>query len=137
MKKSGVLSSGKKLVIGAGMAALSAATFYFFGPKGKTHRKHLKTWTIKMKADILEKIEEAGDVTESAYRKIVDEVATLYTKAGKVSKEEIAVYANTLKKQWKSIVKTVKPAQKKAKKSVKKVAKKAVKKAVKKTTKRK
>jgi len=101
------LSTGKKLVIGAGMAALGAATYYFFGPEGQKHRKDFKSWTIKMKADIIEKIDEAGEVTESLYHKIIDEVAEMYVKAGKAGKEEISVYAETLKKQWDRIVEEI------------------------------
>ncbi len=107
MNKHDSLSAGQKIVIGAGMAALGAATYYLFGPEGQKHRKDFKSWTVKMKADIIEKIEEAGEVTESLYHKIVDEVAAGYVKAGKAGKEEITLYADTLKKQWERIVETV------------------------------
>jgi len=127
MKKENGLSVEKKVVIGAAVAALGAATYYFFGPEGKKHQKNFKSWMIKMKADIVEKIEEAEEVTEALYAKIVDEVAGAYTKAGKVSKEEVAVYADVLKKQWKHIVKTAKPVKKTVKKVVKKAATKVAK----------
>jgi hypothetical protein len=127
MKKETGLSAGKKMVIGAGVAALSAATYYFFGPEGKKHQKNFKGWMIKMKADIVEKIEEAEEVSEAVYHKIIDEVAAAYVKTGKVSKEEITLYADVLKKQWKHITNVVKPVKKAATKTVQKVVTKVAK----------
>ena len=129
------LPSGKMLALGASVAALGAATYYFFGPEGKKHQKNFQGWMIKMKADIIEKIEDAGEVTEPIYDKIVDEVAMAYSKTGKISKEDIMPYADILKRQWKHIVKATKSpakrataAKKTAKKAVKKTAKKAARK---------
>lgn len=128
MSKKNGMGTGKKIVIGATVAALSAATYYFFGPEGKKHQKNFKSWMIKMKADIVEKIESAEEVTEALYHKIVEDVAAVYTKAGKVGKEEIAEYADSLKKQWKDISKVTKaPVKSAVKKAAKKVAKVATK----------
>ena len=131
MKKQTESSTGKILALGASVAALGAATYYFFGPEGKKHQKNFKGWMIKMKADVIEKIENAEEVTEATYHKIVDAVADAYTKTGKVSKEEIALYAGVLKDQWRHIVKTT---EKPVKRTIKKVATavKTVKKAAKK-----
>lgn len=109
------LPTKKTVAIGASVAALAAATYYFFGPEGKKHQRDFKGWMIKMKADIIEKIEDAGEVTEPIYDKIVDEVAMAYAKAGKVNQEEIAPYADILKRQWRNIVgATKKPARKRS-----------------------
>ncbi|MEI8103491.1 MAG: hypothetical protein WCG84_01135 [Candidatus Moraniibacteriota bacterium] len=122
MKKEKGVLVGKVVALSAGVAALGAATYYFFGPEGKKHQKNFKSWMLKMKADIVEKIEEAEEVTESLYHKIIDEIAVGYIKAGKASKEEVAVYADALKKQWKHISKAAKPVKKSVKKEVKKLA---------------
>ncbi len=136
MKKQDKGTVGKMVALGASVAALGAATYYFFGPEGKKHQKNFKGWMIKMKADIVEKIEEAGEVTEAVYHKIIDEVSAAYVKTGKVSKEEIAVYAELLKKQWGSVVKStkkpVKRAVKKVKAPIEHIAKKIAKKVAKK-----
>lgn len=109
------LPTKKTVAVGASIAALAAATYYFFGPEGKKHQRDFKGWMIKMKADIVEKIEDVGEVTEPIYDKIVDGVALAYAKAGKVSEEEVAPYADILKKQWKNIVSAAKkPSRKKA-----------------------
>lgn len=125
MKKQNSGIAGKIVALGASVAALGAATYYFFGPEGKKHQKNFKGWMIKMKADIIEKIESTEEVTENVYHKIVDEVSGAYIKAGKVSKEEVDLYADILKKQWKNIVqstkKPVKHLVKVAKKPMKKI----------------
>ena len=135
MKKQSNGAVGKIVALGASVAALGAATYYFFGPEGKKHQKNFKGWMIKMKADIVEKIEDAGEVTETVYHKIIDEVADAYAKTGKVSKEEIAVYGDLLKKQWDNVVKStkkpVKQAVKVAKAPVERIAKKIAKKVAK------
>ena len=51
---------GKVFALGASIAAFGAASYYFFGPKGKAHRAELKGWMLKMKAEIVEKLE--GDI---------------------------------------------------------------------------
>jgi hypothetical protein len=117
---------GKVFALGAGIAALGAASYYFFGPKGKAHRDQLKGWMLKMKAEIVEKLEDSKEVTEEAYMKIIDVVSAKYAKLGKIDGEELSSYVAKLKKGWKEI-----SGQKKkvAKKAVKKDVKPAVKKA--------
>jgi hypothetical protein len=128
------MGAGAIIGISAGVAALGAMTYYFLGPEGKKHQKNFKAWTVKMKAEIIDKLENAGDVTEAVYHKIVDKAAEAYQKSGKATAEEVAMYADMLKKQWKHIAGGTKkkPAKKKAA-PAKKSAKKAVKKAAKKT----
>lgn len=126
-KKKGV-SMGTMVAIGASVAALGAATYYFLGPEGKKHRKDFKAWTIKMKADIVEKLADAGEVTEAVYHKIVDTVAAAYEKTGKANKEEIAAYAAMLKKQWRNIAGSSKKASSKKASRKKSASKKPAKK---------
>jgi len=115
---------GKVIAIASGIAALGAASLYFFGPKGKAHRAELKGWMLKMKAEIVEKLEDSKEVTAEAYEKIVDAISARYAKLGKVDTAELATYVAKLKKGWKEI-----SGEKK------KVVKKAVKKAAPKATK--
>ena len=140
------LSAGNVAAVGAGVVALAAASYYFFGPEGKKNRNSLKGWMIKMKGEIVEKMEDAKDLTEDVYAKIVDVVAAKYAKAGKVSEMEIRMFSDMLKSQWKGITKAhaksssakkapAKKAASAAKSAVKKVAKSAVKKAAKKASK--
>lgn len=124
MNKKGI-SAGGVVAIGAGVAALAAASYYFFGPEGKKNQKKMKGWMIKMKGDIVDKMEDAQDMTEAAYHAIVDSVSSAYQKSSKVAASDVADYVTILKKQWRGISGTLKkPAKKKA-------APKAVKKATK------
>ena len=116
------------VAIGSGVAAVGAATYYLFGPKGERHQKELKGWMKNMEADISKRLAKTEKLTKAAYHKIVDAAAKEYAKHGKT---EVAAYGAKLKKQWKSITK---PAEKAAKIAVKKVEKavKTAKKSVKK-----
>lgn len=96
--------AGEAVAISAGLAALAAASYYFWGPKGKEHRKGLKSWSIKMRGEVVEKIEKLQDVSEPVYRGIVDAVAAQYAREARASKTEIMALADDLKRTWRSIV---------------------------------
>lgn len=100
-KKSNI---AKYATIGAGLASIATA-YFFLGPKGEKHQKQMKTWAIKMKADVVEKLEEARDMSELAYHQIIDSVAQEYEKKAKVGREEIQSLAKDLKKHWNIISK--------------------------------
>lgn len=106
------MSAGKVMAIGAGVAALAAASYYFFGPEGQKHRKTAKGWMLKMKAEVIEKMENAKEMTQSAYDTIVDSVAKKYVK-----NPEVAMMVDMLKKQWKGIAKSSSPAKSAKKKA--------------------
>jgi hypothetical protein len=107
---------GKAVAIGAGVAALSVAAYMLFGPNGKKNQKALKGWAIKMKGEIIEKLEAVKDVTAPVYEKIVGEVAAKYAKLKHIDAADLEAEVATLKKHWKALTKS----------SVKKVAKKSV-----------
>ncbi len=126
MKKQVNKSEGKvgtALAIGAGVAALGAVTYFFFGPQGKKNQKKVKGWMIKMKGEVVEKLEQAKEVTQPIYNEIVDKVASTYSKASSVDKAELIKLATDLKRQWNNISKTVKGKSKVVKKKVNAVKK--------------
>lgn len=98
---------GKVIAVGAGVAALSAAAYVLFGPKGKENRNKISGWAIKMKGEIIEKLEEAKEITEPIYNKIVDEVSTRYASSG-ISKDQVHAVVGELRKHWKSMMKDAK-----------------------------
>lgn len=108
-------SVGKVVAIGAGVAALSVAAYMLFGPNGKKNQKALKGWAIKMKGEIIEKMEAVKDVTAPVYEKIVSEVAAKYAKLKHIDPKDLENEVATLKKHWKAMMKST------AKKTVKKV----------------
>lgn len=114
----------KLAAIGAGLAGLAATAYFFLGPKGKKHQKHFKSWAIKMKGDVIEKLETARELSEPVYNKIIDSVATKYEKSSKASQKEINELAKNLKEHWKTISKSVETAKRNATKSIGKKTKK-------------
>ncbi len=95
--------TGEAVAISAGVAALAAASYYFLGPKGEKHRRQLKSWSIKMKGDVVEKLEKLQDVSEPVYRSIVDAVAAKYVRESGAARNEIEELAEDLKRTWRSI----------------------------------
>jgi len=102
-KKANKSKAVKLAVIGVSLAGLAATAYFFFGPKGKKHRGHAKAWAIKMKGEVVEKLEAAREITEPIYREIIDAVARDYKKGKKASWPEIEALARDLKKHWKSM----------------------------------
>lgn len=94
---------GRNIVIGAGLLAASAAAYYMFGPNGKANRKNLKGWMIKMKGEVVHALENAGDVSQVAYEKIIDTVASSYQNIKGVPREEVLELVGQLKRQWRAI----------------------------------
>ncbi len=117
-------SAGKLAVLGASLAGLAATAYFFLGPKGK-NQKHAKAWAIKMKGDVVEKLETIRDVSEPVYREIIDSVAADYKKGMKAGREEISALAQDLKKHWKTISNSARAAKRDVVKGAGKVAKKA------------
>lgn len=122
MKKSSNI--GAKLGL-AGLAVAGIAAGYFlYGKDGAKNRKAIKTWTLRAKADVLEKLEKAKEVSEDTFHSVVDEISAKYgSKVKDISPEDVALFAKDLKKHWKDIKGTLSPkvvAKKPAAKSAKK-----------------
>jgi len=127
MKKK-ITKSGSNVAIvaflGASLASLAATAYFFFGPKGKQNQKHAKAWAIKMKGDVVEKLEMAREISEPVYHEIIDSVATEYEKNKKAGSKEIKELARDMKKHWKTISKSARTIKSSATQSIKKAAKK-------------
>ena len=123
-KNSGRLGMDNKEMVaaGAGVAALAAGIYFFFGPDGKKHQKKMKGWMVRMKGEVLEKLEDAKEISEPVYNEIVDTVAKTYSVAGKVPREEIMALAQDLKRQWRTISRAQKASAPKRKPAAKKAA---------------
>lgn len=117
------VSVGGAVGLAAGLAALAAGSYFIFGPQGKKNRKAIKGWSLKMKGEVLEKIEKLKEVTPELYNKVIDEVSSKYAKAKGVSEEEVAMLVNDMKKHWKAISNDLAPKKKVAKKAAKKTVK--------------
>ncbi|MCA9362307.1 hypothetical protein KC906_02945 [Candidatus Kaiserbacteria bacterium] len=136
------MSPAQKISVGVGLtaAAVAAAGAYFlYGSKNASkNRKAVKSWMLKAKAEVLEKLEEAKEMTQEEYEQLIATVAGAYAGLKTASKVDIKAFKEEMLEHWKAIEKTAKPVKKAAKKVAKKApAKKMVKQAVKKTIKKK
>jgi gas vesicle protein len=104
-KKSDNSNTIKLVIAGASAAALAATAYFLFGPNGKKNQKHIKAWAIKMKAEVIEKLEQAKEISKPIYQEIIDSVAADYKNSKKAGQEEIDDLAEDLKKHWQSISK--------------------------------
>ncbi|MEI6057523.1 MAG: hypothetical protein WCQ60_00945 [bacterium] len=104
-------SLGKKVALGAGLAAIAAAaagTYFLYGAKNAAkNRKQVKAWSLKAKGEVLEKLEKMSDVNEEIYHKVVAQVADKYTKLKNIDASDVADFADELKGHWKSIAKEI------------------------------
>jgi hypothetical protein len=114
MKKETKMSGGKMVAIGAGVAAATVAAYLLFGPNGKKNRKIVKGWMVKMKGEIIEKIENVKDITEPVYKSIVDKVASKYAGLKNIDQEEFTKVVSEIQKGWKNLSGGKKSAKKKA-----------------------
>ena len=118
---------GTAVAVGAGAVALSAVAYLMFGPEGKKHRKDMKSWMIKMKGDMMEKLEEAQELTQPVYENALAAIEAKYKSMGNIDASALANEVALLKKNWKMVVKQAKAKKKPAaKKTVKAAPKKKV-----------
>jgi hypothetical protein len=108
MKNNKKMSAGKKMAVGAGIAALGAGAYYLFGPNAKVHQKKASVLMGKIKKEVVSEIKKAKSVTMPVYHKTVDVVSKNYAKQYKLHEKEIKAIAKKLKGEWKEINKTVK-----------------------------
>ncbi len=101
-KKTGA-NTGKAIAVGAGIVALSAAAYLLFGPEGKKHRKDLKSWMVRMKADVMDKMEKAKELSKPVYENIVDQVKEKYAKMKDMDMASLEKEVRELKKNWHAV----------------------------------
>ncbi len=112
--------AGKALGAAVGVAAVSAAAYLLFGPEGKKNRKKVQGWAVKMKGEMIEKLENVKEVTEPVYHKIVDEVSSKYAKLKNVDQKDVEDAVKEVKNHWKALMRDTKPKAKKVAKKAKK-----------------
>lgn len=113
--------------IGLGAAAVAAAGAYFlYGSKSAPkNRKMVKSWALKAKAEVLEKLEDAQEMSQKEYDDLIKSVTGAYVGAKNASKKDLVEFSKEMKDHWKAIEKASAPLKKDAKKAVKTVKKEA------------
>ncbi|MES2436643.1 MAG: hypothetical protein V4519_01410 [Patescibacteria group bacterium] len=102
---------GEKVAAGLGLAALAAAAagaiFLYGTDAGKKRRAQIKSWSLRMKGDVMDRMEKMKDWSEESYSDIVDTVAEKYKNLKNVDAGELSVIVADLKRHWKTIKKHV------------------------------
>jgi hypothetical protein len=105
------LNKGRNIAAGVGLAALAAAAagavFLYGTEAGKKRRKDIKSWSLRMKADVIDSMEKMKDWSEEAYEKTVDTVAQKYKTVKGIDPAEVAALVATLRGHWKAIKRQV------------------------------
>ncbi len=115
-KQTSQQNSSNGIALGlAGLAVAGIAGAYFlYGKNGTKNRKTIKAWTLRAKADVLEKLEKAKEVSQETFHTVVDEISSKYElKVKDISPEDIAAFSKDLKKHWKDIKLDLSPKVKK------------------------
>ncbi|MDO8425793.1 MAG: hypothetical protein Q7T01_04780 [bacterium] len=95
--------------IGAGIAALSVATYFLFGPGGKRHRHDLRGLAVQVKKEMVKKFKQSQDVAEPMYRRIVQEVSVELAKKEAVNKEALQAMVEDMQRHWEEIERDATP----------------------------
>ena len=95
------------------VAAAAAGAYLLYGKHAKKNRKLVKSWAIKARAEVLEKIEALKQIDKASYQKAIDDVTTRYRTIKNVSSKELAELARELKSHWNDISKEMSKKKKK------------------------
>ncbi len=106
------------MTIGA-MAAAAAGAYYLYGSdKATAHRKKLKSWMLRAKAEVMDEIENLKELNEEAYAKAVEKVMSKYKQIKGMDPEELIALGKRMHGHWNDIKKDLeKTAKKELKKS--------------------
>lgn len=96
--------AGKAAAFLAGAATTAAVGGYLlYGPHGARNRKKLDAWMSSAKAEVLERMEQIGEVTEQQYHTIVDEVADRYADIHTIGTAKARQFSRELKRRYKEM----------------------------------
>ena len=102
-----MMSTSAKVATGFGVAALAAAAagavFLYGTDAGKKRRKEISSWMIRMRADIVDKMADMKDWSETSYSDVIDTVANKYKTLKNIDTTELVAVAADLKKHWKTV----------------------------------
>lgn len=118
---------GSGVAVGLGLAAAAAAVaggFYFYGKNGAKHRKALKSWTVKARGEVMEKMENMKEVSQKNYEAVVTQVLSKYKALKNIEPDEIQKLSKELKGHWHAIHKTLSKAANSSLSKAKRVVKK-------------
>lgn len=98
--------TAKVIGAGIGLAAVALGQYFLTGRRGEKNRAAIRGWMLKMKGEVLERVEKLRELTREDYERIVDETADSYKRVKDVSAEELKRLTAELKEAWKHIKRT-------------------------------
>lgn len=112
-------SGGSHLAVDIGVALAGAAVglaggYFIYGKEAAKRRAAVRGWMLKAKGEILEKLEQAGEISEEKYNAIIDSVAKQYARLQSIDQKELGQMIRQLKSHWKAISQTVRSKTKSA-----------------------
>ena len=87
----------------AGALMALGVTYLIRNKMTRGQKLRAKGWMLKMKGDILDKIDNTKDMSADAYDEVVDTVAEKYEDLKNVDKEDLQHFAEKLKRKWRWI----------------------------------
>jgi hypothetical protein len=105
--------AGTALLLAGLTAAGAVAGYFLYGPQGAANRKKVTSWALKAKAEVLEQLEKAKEVSEERYHEIVDTVTKRYEGKRGVELDDLEKLNAELKRYWKQVKKEFTAAPKK------------------------
>ncbi|MFT5849334.1 MAG: hypothetical protein ACI9H6_000139 [Patiriisocius sp.] len=107
-KKKVTVSQAQKLGIGVGLttAAVAAAGAYFlYGVnEAPANRKKVKSGILRAKAEVLEVLENAQDITEDEFHSLVDTVVSSYSTVKSLSQKDLKDFKKEMGENWEDLV---------------------------------
>lgn len=111
-------NTGTGMTIGVAAAvagAAAAGAYWLYGAKGAAkHRKLARSWMLKARAEVLERVEGADLLDRETYTKIVTDVVKNYSKVKDATGEQVAQVTKDLMSAWGHMQKAYKQATPKA-----------------------
>lgn len=102
MLSTNIINMDTKKVL-TGMAAAAAGIYLFLNDEdSKPVREKSKTWMLKAKSEIAEKLEAAEEVSEEKYHEIVSEVMSKYEDVKET--DEVEEMVRLFKNNWKKML---------------------------------
>jgi hypothetical protein len=129
MKDSDKAKVGAVTVGAAAAAAAAVGAYWLYGSsKAPKHRRLAKSWMLKARAEVMDRIEGIEDIDKAKYLSTAEGVIKEYGAKAGASAEELALMGREFKKAWAHIhaarTSGKKKPAKKAAKSAKKPARK-------------
>lgn len=94
----------EKFSVGLGITTAvvtAVGTYFLYGSKNADkNRKKVKSWMLKAKAEVLEGIESARELSRYDYENLVNTAIIAYTDAQNVTNKDIKDFKDEMKSHW-------------------------------------